>query len=430
MNIPFPEEFLHHVWKLKLFDFNDLKTVDDESVDLIHSGVHNHHSGPDFSNARIRIGETLWAGSVEIHKKSSDWYAHKHQKDKAYLNTVLHVVYHHDKEVYRDTGEVIPTLELKQRIPPKYIKRYQSLLSNNHWMLCQKQLPEILKQRARIWMWVDRLLVERLERKAGDIEKRLSETKNNWEETFYHFLGRSFGMRQNSNTFGALVKTLPLKILSKHKQDIRQTEALLFGQSGFLEESAGDVYYLSLQKEYNFLKKKYKLTPLNKSSWKFGRMRPPNFPTVRIAQFAEMIVNSNHLFSRILEEEKVQNLRSFFDINLKGYWRTHYRFEEESAERKKTFGRGSADLILINTIAPFLFAYGVHNGEDIYKERAIQLLESIPPEQNAIVKKWKEQGLVAGSAYDSQAFIQLKKEYCDVKRCLDCSVGNRILQNN
>lgn len=428
MNITFPEVFLHHIWKLKLFDFKNLKTIQGEALDLVQIGTHNHHAGPDFSNARIKIGSTLWAGSVEIHKKSSDWLAHQHEQDEAYRNTILHVVYEHDTEIRRSNGEIIPTLELKGRIEPQYIHRYWKLLTNNHWIPCAAQLPLMLDLTARMFTWMDRLVVERLERKTQEIDWCMKQTNSNWEETFYWFLARSFGVKQNSEPFEALAKSLPLLVLSKHKQNLQQLEALLLGQAGFLEENFEEIYPQALQKEYQYLRQKYSLVPLQASSWKFGRMRPANFPTIRLAQFAVLVQQSSHLFSKILETQDIRQLRAMLDVQLSGYWETHYQLGEASILRPKSLGKGTVDLILINTVAPFLFVYGQNKGLDDFKERALELLQSLPSEQNSILQDWSELGIKSSSAYDSQALIQLKKEYCDQKRCLDCAVGNWILQ--
>lgn len=426
----FPEVFLHYIWKLKLFDFQNLNTTDAEVIDLVNVGTHNHHTGPDFSNARIRIGGTLWAGSVEIHKKSSDWLVHQHQKDKAYDNTILHVVYEHDQPIYRADGTPIPTLELKNKIPTQYVQRYWELSTSQQKIPCEHRffsVPTSLKN-----LWLERLVIERLEDKTLEIRKSLEQTQNNWEETFYRVLARNFGAKQNSIAFEALAKSLPLKVVSKHKNNLFQLEALLFGQAGFLSESetkqTSDIYWLDLQKEYIFLANKYNLITLKASSWQFGRMRPANFPTIRLAQFAVLIHQSTHLFSKILEEPKAQDLRKMFLIHLEGYWMNHYRLGEESPKRKKTLGGGTIDLILINTIAPFLFIYGDYKGIEAYKERAVRLLQLIKPEQNSIIANWQNLGMVTNSAHDTQALLQLKKKYCDSKRCLSCSIGHKILQ--
>ncbi|MFT5648165.1 MAG: hypothetical protein ACI976_002861 [Aureispira sp.] len=429
-NARFPEVFLHYVWKLKLFDFKELRTIDDETIELVNVGTHNHNTGPDFSNARIRIGGTLWAGSVEIHKKSSDWLLHQHQTDKAYNNTILHVVYEHDQNIYRVDGTPIPTLELKNKIPDQYIQRYWELSTSKQKIPCEHRfftVPASLKA-----IWLERLVVERLEDKTLEIKRSLELTQNNWEETFYQFLARNFGAKQNSTAFEALAKSLPLKIISKHKNNLFQLEALLLGQAGFLSkeetQKTSDVYWVKLQKEYDFLVKKYQLITLNASSWQFGRMRPANFPTIRLAQFAVLIHQSTHLFSKILVEPNVTYLRKMFLIHLDGYWMDHYRLGEESPKRKKSLGGGTVDLILINTIAPFLFVYGDYKGIEDYKERAIHLLQTIQPEQNSIIANWQNLGMATDSAHDTQGLLQLKKKYCDSKRCLSCSIGHKILQ--
>lgn len=427
MSIAFPEAFLHYIWKLKLFNFSNLTTTEQESIEILKVGTHNHHAGPDFSNARIRIGNTLWAGSVEIHKKSSDWTKHQHQQDAAYQNTILHVVYEYDAPAYRPTGNSpIPTLVLKNRIPQQYLQRYWQLLNNNSWVACAAQFPKLPAINS---LWLDRMAAERLEYKYKAIKLELEQTQYNWETVFYRFLARSFGLQQNAAPFEALAKSLPLLILAKHKQQLHQLEALLFGQAGFLTAESKDNYTKALQKEYRFLQKKYQLTGLLASSWKFGRMRPANFPTIRLAQFAALIHQSKHLFSKILETEQVQALRAMFSIQLEGYWNTHYQLGESSIFRRKQLGRRSVDLILINTIAPFLFSYGRYKGDERYQDRALQLLESLQPEQNALVNTWKSLGLVAKNAQDSQALIQLKKTYCDAKRCLDCAIGHQILKH-
>jgi len=429
-NTPFPEVFLHYVWKLKLFDFKELRTIDDETIELVNVGTHNHNTGPDFSHARIRIGGTLWAGSVEIHKKSSDWLLHQHQKDQAYNNTILHVVYEHDQNIYRIDGTPIPTLELKNKIPDQYVQRYWELSTSKQKIPCEHRfftVPVSLKN-----IWLDRLVVERLEDKTLEIRRSLEQTQNNWEETFYQFLARNFGAKQNSTAFEALAKSLPLKIVSKHKNNLFQLEALLLGQAGFLSKSetqkTSDVYWLKLQKEYDFLVKKYQLIALNASSWQFGRMRPANFPTIRLAQFAVLIHQSTHLFSKILVESNVNDLRKMFLIHLDGYWMNHYRLGEESPKRKKSLGGGTVDLILINTIAPFLFVYGDYKGIEDYKDRAVRLLKTIPPEENAIIANWQNLGMTTNSAHDTQGLLQLKNKYCDLKRCLSCAIGHKILQ--
>lgn len=425
--LAFPEAFLHYIWKLNLYHQQELYTVQGEPIEVCYQGWHNHHAGPDFSHARIRIGKTLWAGQVEIHKRSSDWLAHQHQHDPAYNNTILHVVYEYDQAIYRSSGEEIATLVLRGRIAPNYLQRYERLLQSQTWIPCEAQITPTISQDCQLWL--DRLAIERLEEKVKGIEQQLAMNQNYWEQTFYQFLAGSFGMQQNRAPFEALALVLPLKVLAKHKQDKLQLEALLLGQAGLLQlVSKKDDYVQQLDKEYQYLAKKYCLRPLLGNSWKFGRMRPANFPTIRLAQFAALIHQSNHLFSKIIQEQEVQALRQLFEVELDGYWEEHYRLGEPSIQRKKTLGKGSVDLILINTVAPFLMAYGRYKGETDFTERALELLQAVRPEKNRVVEQWRALKVKAKNALETQALLQLKKQYCDKKRCLECHFGHQLLQ--
>ncbi len=423
----FPEVFLHYVWKLQLLEQNDLKTVGGEPLELQQVGLLNHHAGPDFLNARIKIGATLWAGSVEIHKKSSDWLAHKHSDDRAYDNTILHVVYEHDHAIKRASGELIPTLELKDKIPAKYVERYWKLIYNNYWIPCEPQMGQMSQLSARLWLWIDRLATERLEQKTSLVQAELKQTKNNWEETFYRLLARNFGVKQNTTSFEALAKSLPLKILTKHKQSIFQLEALLFGQAGFLTKEMKENYPLKLQKEYQYLQQKYQLKSLNVASWKFSKMRPAAFPTIRLAQLARLIHQSTHLFSKILAEDDPKQIMAFFEVELQDYWLNHYRLGEESVSRKKSLGKATVQLILINTVVPLLFEYGKSIGNNHYKQKAMRILEQLPAEKNSIMTHWENLGIKPNSALDSQALLHLKNNYCKEKKCLDCAIGHKIM---
>ncbi len=307
------------------------------------------------------------------------------------------------------------------------MQRYGQLLQSQTWIPCEGQMTAKISQDCQLWL--DRLAIERLQDKVVDIEQRLALNQHHWEQTFYQFLAGSFGMQQNRAPFEALALALPLKVLAKHKQDKVQLEALLLGQAGLLQlVSQKDAYVQHLYKEYQYLAKKYRLQPLLGSSWKFGRMRPANFPTIRIAQFATLIHRSSHLFSKIIQESNVQALRGLLEVELEGYWDQHYRLGKPSITRKKTLGRGRVDLMLINTIAPFLMAYGRYKGETDFTERALELLQAVRPEKNSVVEHWKELKVKAKSALETQALLQLKKQYCDKKRCLDCHFGHQLLQ--
>ncbi len=421
------EDFLHYLWRMRKFNHVALKTTNGEPLTIQATGEHNLNAGPDFSNARIRIGDMLWAGNVEIHVNASEWYAHKHQEDKAYDSVVLHVVFEEDKPVFRNNGERIPCLEIKKRIPPKISKIYRKLLRDETWIPCQhhfSKVKEITKN-----LWLDRLLVERLENKTTDIIRSLEINKNNWEETFYQFLARGFGVKVNTEPFEQLARSLPLLILGKHKNSLFQLEALLFGQAGMLEIDFKDDYPIRLQKEYNFLKKKYNLQSIHSESWKYMRMRPANFPSIRIAQFATLVYQSSHLFSKILAVQNVKEIEHMFEVKISNYWQTHYVFDKPSIKRKKSLGKNSIHLLIINTIAPFLFLYGKSIDRESLKEKALELLEELQSEKNTIINEWRKLGMNPSSAYQSQALLHLKKNYCDKKNCLNCSIGHAILKD-
>jgi hypothetical protein len=418
------EEFLHFIWKHGLYLKDQLETTNGEPVDIISGGSHNTDSGPDFFNARIRIGETTWAGNIEIHQKSSHWYQHRHDSDAAYDNVILHVVEFHDKPVQVKNHE-LPTLVL--RYPDEILENYETLLKSKRWIACEERLPEVDPFILRFWF--SSLMIERLESKTGEILKLLEQNRNNWNETFYQLLARNFGMKTNALPFEMLAKSLPLNILSKHKNDLFQTEALLFGQSGLLNETLpGDDYFLSLRKEYSFLYKKYGLSGIESHLWKFMRLRPINFPTVRIAQLAMLIHHSSALFSRIMETEKPEDLRKLFNVTASGYWDTHYRFNKASEEnRPKVLGETAFNNLVINTIVPLLFVYGDQHLDQSMKDRALLLLEKLAPEDNQIIRKWNELGIESRTAFETQALLQLKNNYCDNKNCLNCQLGAKII---
>lgn len=420
------ENFLHFLWRFRRFDHTDLVSTTGEKVEIIHPGEHNDHAGPDFSNARVRIGDTQWAGNVEMHLKSSEWSAHNHQQDEAYRNVILHVVMEEDKPILRNDGSRIPCLEMKKRVPKNLLGTYQKILYNEYWIPCQHQfnsVPDLTKK-----MWLDRLLVERLENKTELIKSVLLKNKMDWEETFYQFTARNFGLKINVEPFELLARSLPQNILARHKDNLMQIEAMVFGQAGMLEKEFEDDYPNALKKEYLFLKKKFNLSPINSVMWKFLRLHPGNFPTIRLAQFAELIYQSVHLFSKILEVENFKQIEGLFSVKLNGYWLTHYVFEKESEKRNKSFGKEATRLMTINTIVPFLFLYGNEIKEEVFKDRALRLLEELKPEKNTIIKGWESLGMAADSAYQTQALLQLKNEYCDKKKCLDCSIGSAILK--
>jgi len=419
------ESILQYVWQHKLFTAHDLLTSEGEKVEVIDVGKYNTDAGPDFFNAKIRIGETLWAGNVEIHEHSSDWVKHNHHSDKAYDSVILHVVDRADVDVCRIDGTRIPQLEL---VYPKQIEtNYQQLISEQKWIPCADKIgvvPSVFIQN-----WKNALLIERLEQKMKAIEFLLGESNQHWEEAFYITLARSFGFGMNSQAFETLAKSLPLQALGKHKNQLFQLEAMLFGQAGLLNVEAADEYTAKLKQEYDFLRTKFTLQPMDSSQWKLLRLRPDNFPHVRIAQFAALIHSSSKLFSKMVENPDINYLRKIIVCEPSVYWQTHYLFAHESAPHKKKLGIQSINGILINAVVPFLFCYAYQKSDEDLKEKALQLLEQLPAERNAIIMGWQQLGIKCESAFDSQALLQLKKQYCDEKKCLRCRIGHKVLTN-
>lgn len=419
------ESVLHFIWQYKLFNspFDALKTIDGEEVEVIDIGRYNSDSGPDFFNAKIKIAGTVWAGNVEFHQRSSDWKRHQHQLTKAYDNVILHIVEKVDADVFRTNGEKIPQMVFRNLADLQ--SRYDDLLKNITWIPCENKIHQI--EVFQLQAWKNYLLTERLEQKTTAVANVLEAFENNWEEAFYVLLARSFGFGVNNQPFEQLAKSLPLAVIAKHKDNLFQLEALLFGQAGLLNVEMVDLYLNQLQKEYHFLQIKYNLKSMEQSLWKLLRLRPDNFPHIRLAQFAQLIFTSSKLFSKILEQKNIQQLRHLFVCEVSDYWKNHYLFGKMSKPSIKRMGNNSIDILLINTVIPFLFAYGTKKGDQNLVERALDYMEKIPAEKNSVVLKWNQLGVVAANAFDSQALLQLKKNYCDEKKCLRCRIGHQIL---
>ena len=420
------EDFLHYIWKFRLFDSKTLITSDGENIEVIKQGEHNTDSGPDFQNARIKIGNTTWAGNVEIHLNSSDWIKHNHHKDKVYDNIILHVVYNNNLDINRDNNENIPVLELKKLIPVGVYRKYNNFISSNQWIPCHNLIRQI--DSLALSSCLDRLLVERLEKKAEIINQTLQLYKNDWEHTFYIHLARNFGFKLNSEPFEMTAKSTPLSCLAKHKDNIFQLEAILFGQAGLITKSMRDKYSSMLFQEYSVLKQKFSFFSVDGHLWKFLRLHPSGFPTIRIAQFASLIHRSVHVFSKIIEAKKLNEIEVLFDVECSEYWQNHYVFGKESPKRSKKLGKSSIDNIVINTIVPFLFVYGINKNDEKYKDRAVKFLEQLEGEKNAIITKWKVLGMPTKTAFSTQSLLELKNNYCNSKKCLSCGIGNFLLR--
>ncbi len=417
------EDFLIYLWSNQLFKAD--KTVADESISVISQGQRNMDSGPDFFNARIRIGNTIWAGNVEIHSRSSDWFRHKHDNDSAYDNIILHVVLEDDKPVKRNNGEIIPTLVLNNKFNENIFNKYQAFIRSTKWIACEDSI-ESTNYFDRL-SWFDTLMAERLEDKANHIFRELNNSQNDFHETFYRKLARNFGFKTNGDIFELLANSLPLKILAKHNNNLLQIEALLFGQAGMLNIEFTDDYPEQLFKEHLFLSEKYNLKSIDPKPWKFMRMHPANFPTIRISQFANIIHRSSGLLHKILETERLADIISLFKTQASPYWTDHFRFGKTTNPKVKELGVGSINLLLINTIIPFTFVYGKQTASDALMEKAVNWLEQIKAENNVIIRNFKDRGIKAENAMQSQALLQLKNNYCDKKRCLDCRIGYLLL---
>jgi hypothetical protein len=422
----FPEEFLHHLWKFCLLKKQKFKTTSGDYLDIIHIGLHNVHAGPDFESAKIRIGDTLWVGNVEIHIRSSDWNRHRHQFDPAYDNVILHVVLDHDQAIIRNDGTEIPVFEIKDLIPVEIAQNYISLMAELSWIPCEKHLKGI--DPFFIKYWLSRVLVERLEEKSIQVNELLVEYKGSWDDAFYITMARNFGFKINAVPFEMMARSLPQQLLGRYKNRAQQIEALIFGQAGFLNENFKERYPRLIMEEYKFLRKKHDLNPLDKYLWKFMRLRPRNFPTLRLAQFAALIIKSSHLFSRILHEKDSRKIMKMFnEIPVNDYWDEHYRFGHECQKTSSSLGEKSIDNILINTVAVFSFAFGLKHGNDEQMNKGLNILEKLSPESNAVIRRFVKIGFVPENAAHTQALLQLKKTYCDQKKCLSCGIGTKIL---
>ncbi len=422
------ESFLHYLWQFQYFDKKGLKTTAGEQLLVLKSGILNSDAGPDFSHVKIKVGEIDWAGCVEIHIQSSGWYEHKHNLDKAYENVVLHVVWEENKPVYREDGTRIPTLQLKDRVEPHLINSYQKLINNPSSIPCEKsfgQVDEIVRH-----SMIDKALMRRVESKAKLINSLLDQNKGDWEETTYQLLASNFGFKINKDPFVQLSKSLPYKIIQKHCDKPQQIEALLFGQAGFLVTKSKDQYLSALFTEYQFLGKKYSLIDqqLHPTQWKFLRLRPANFPTIRLAQFAALLTTHKNIFSTITELSDYKSLVRFFEIQTSGYWHSHYRFGKKSKTKVAEFGEASRDNIVINTVAPLLVAYGQSHDNWSLVDRAVSVLQSIPAEKNRITRLWQNLGCDSKTAFDSQGLIELYNNYCQRRDCLNCAIGTAILK--
>jgi hypothetical protein len=422
------DKLLHYVWKNQWFAKEALKTVNNQPLAIINQGFPHQDAGPDFKQAIIQIDGVTWAGNVEIHIRSSDWYKHQHQHDMKYNSVILHIVYEHDKEVFIEEKTPLPTLELRQLMSSQLLLRYSQLVNAALPLPCEAYIDRIFP--LTLQSFFTRLAFDRLVRKQSQIFEILHSFSEDWEQVLFYILCQSFGFKTNAPAFEMLGKTLPYKILKKHTDSHLQVSALIFGQAGLLDEELEDPYYQSLQNEYLYLRYKYKLIPIQAKCWNLLRLRPQNFPCIRLAQLAEIVFKHHDLFEKIITPKKIDYFQKLFIHKPHEYWDTHYYFGKTSREAEKIMGDRSFYLLLINAVIPFLYSYGRFTGNDKLQEYSMQLLELLPFEENHITKKYQRIGFNAENASHSQAVLELHHEYCERKRCIECVVGQRIITMN
>lgn len=421
------EKLLHYVWQFQQYDITQLVTTQQQKILIIEPGKPNEDGGPDFVEAIIQINETKWYGHVEIHNKSSEWYQHGHQNDAAYQNVILHIVLEENRPVYYTNGERIPCVELSQRINPRTIKVFKRLYQKPLSIPCQGLLstvPDLTKR----W-WLDRVVVERMVVRQQKVESILSIYKGDWEASFFHLLAGGFGLRVNQAAFEDVALRTKRSILLRHRDQLFQLEALLFGQANMLSSDFKDDYPTTLADTYRYLAIKYQLEPIPGFPWKFSRMRPASFPTLRLAQLAMLLHRSDHLFSKFLVAETMEEMVHMLDVTVSGYWVNHHRFDTLSNPSQKRLGKQAISQIIINVLVPILMFYGQVRGKPILRQRAISILESVQPENNNIIRKWSSLGWKAQNSWDSQGLIQLKKSYCTKHKCLQCGIGQYVMRS-
>jgi hypothetical protein len=421
------EAFLHYLWQTQRFLINDLRTTDGEIIRVIKRGFSNADSGPDFLNARLQIGDVEWAGNVEIHVNASEWYAHKHEQDEAYENVILHVVWQHDRDVLRNNGGKVSVLEIKNIVSPNLIDKQNQLINSQSVIPCEGHFKEV-SEFTKVSM-LSSALAQRLQFKSINVRELLTDNNNDWEETTYQVLAKNFGFKLNAEPMLQLAKNLPLKILQKHRDSPVQIEALLFGMAGFLENAVGE-HAAKLRNEYGFLSSKYDLKDkqLNAHEWKFLRTRPANFPTIRLAQFKRLTISQRSFFSLFTQVDDLELIKRAFEIEQSEYWQQHYHFDKPLAKPLKRLGKSSVENLLINTVVPTLVCYAKYVDNRELIERAEQLLESLPPENNRITRNWELLDLKMQSSFDTQAGIELYNNFCKEKKCMSCKIGAEILK--
>ena len=428
------EQLLHYVWKHKMFPLRPLVTTDGREVEVIDPGLHNRNAGPDFFNAKVKLDGTLWVGNVEIHQKASDWYAHGHDRDAAYNNVVLHVAGIVDTEVTTQMGNMLPQLQLD--VPDEVRQHHEELLSTDEYPPCYAIIPSL--SRLKVHSWLSALQTERLEEKTQAIVQRVEQSGGSWEAAYFVTLARNYGFGVNGDAFEAWARRIPLQQVAHHRDDLFQVEAIFMGQAGLLDlsqiperyqqDALAEGYFTRLRNEYLYLAHKFSLKPMDPVIWRFLRLRPQNFPHIRIAQLARLYHSQQAGLSQMLACETVDQLKVLLSTSVTPYWETHYTFGSTSTKNPKHISETSLRLLIVNTVIPMFFAWGRHHAKESLCDRAFDLLEQLPAERNHIIRLWQQCGLEVKTAGDSQALIQLKRKYCDRKDCLRCRFGYEYLK--
>lgn len=422
------EDFLHYVWRYQKFDISELKTIHNEPLLIRNPGSLNKHAGPDFFNGLVCINGQEWAGNIEIHVKSSHWFAHGHHTDITYDSVILHVVWEHDRPVFRKNNNEIPTLQLKHAVNAAALSGYKKLFTKQqHWIACANDFGNIDDFRYRNWL--DRLFIERLESKTRHIRNELIQSSNDWEAVFFKLVCRCFGGKVNGDSFYSIAASIHFSLLRKYYHDKQLLEALLMGQAGLLDQPAHGAYYNQLREKYAFIKLKFGLNNGHVVPPRFFRLRPYSFPTIRLAQIADLYSRHHSLFSELIASKELPDYYSILNCVADNYWKTHYRFGVSSQKKVKRLSKPAMNLLILNTILPMRFCYSsVHRS--VTDESHLELAASIPAESNSVVTRFAQLRTKASSALETQALLQLKKQYCDKKRCLHCSMGHALLEGD
>lgn len=419
------EDFLHYVWQYKKFDFSNLKTSTGDSLTIINSGQYLQLSGPDFFNAQIILNEQKWAGNVEIHVKSSDWYLHQHEKDANYDNVILHVVWENDAPFFRKDNTEIPTLELKKYVSKEVLENYLKLKTKKSWIYCENEIASIDDFTFKSWQ--ERLFFERLERKEIPILELLKETENDWEAVLFCMLAKNFGLNTNGEAFLKMAKSIPFSVIRKESFEVENLEALLFGMANLIPTEVEDNYTKDIQKRFDYCIQKYQFQKKIITPVQFFKHRPDNFPTIRLAQLAMLYHMQQNLFSKIISVSSMEDFYQLFNVSVSNYWQTHYQFDKESPRKKKSFSKSFIDLLVINTIVPIQFSFAKSQGKEI-SETILETINAVHPEKNNVIEKFATFGIKSKNAFETQSLLQLKNEYCDKSKCLECGIGIQLLK--